>query len=78
MGLYDSSDFLKSFGKNLKEIRKKKQLSFRKLAASCNIDHSDIAKMEKGEINITLLTLQELANGLEIHPKKLLDFEIEE
>jgi hypothetical protein len=33
--------------------------------------------MEKGEINITLLTILELATALVIHPKKLLDFDFE-
>ena len=70
----ESSDYLIEFGKNLKKFRTKKKLSLRKLAAACNVDHSDIGKIEKGEINITLLTLLELAKGLEIHPKKLMDF----
>lgn len=78
MGEINSDNYLISFGKNLKTIRTKKKLSLRTLAASCNVDHSNIGKMEKGEINVTILTLLDLANGLEITPKKLLDFEIEE
>ena len=74
----NSDDFLKRFGKNLKKIRAKKGISLRELAASCNVDHSNIGKIEKGEFNITLLTILELSKGLEIHPKKLLDFDIEE
>lgn len=74
----NSDDFLKSFGKNLKKIREKKGVSLRELAASCNVDHSNIGKIEKGEFNITLLTILELSKGLEIHPKKLLDFEVGE
>ena len=71
------SDFLIQFGKQLEKLRKKKDLSYRKLAQNCNIDYSDISKIEKGKANITMLTLLELAKGLEIHPKKLLDFEFE-
>lgn len=74
----NSYDFLKSFGKNLKKIREKKEVSLRELAASCNVDHSNIGKIEKGEFNITLLTILELSKGLEIHPKKLLDFEFDQ
>ena len=71
-------NYLNSFGKNLKTIRtKSKKLSLRKLAANCNIDHSDIGKMEKGETNMTLLTIFDLAKGLGVHPKKLLDFEFD-
>jgi transcriptional regulator with XRE-family HTH domain len=75
MGKDPSQDYLKQFGANLKVLRKAKNLSLRKLAAACNIDHSDIAKMEKGQINITILTIRELAQALQIHPKKLLDLE---
>lgn len=69
--------YLKTFGENLKKIRKKKSLSLRVLSASCSIDYSDISKIEKGKVNITILTLTELAMGLDIHPKKLLDFEFD-
>ncbi len=74
------SDFLIQFGKQLEKLRKKKDLSYRKLAQNCNIDYSNISKIEKGteKANITMLTLLELAKGLEIHPKKLLDFDFEE
>ena len=68
---------LKTFGENLRKCRVKAKLSLRALAASCNIDHSDIAKMEKGEINITLLTLIELSKGLDIQPKKLMDLDFD-
>lgn len=71
------SDFLEQFGKQVEKLRKKKNLSYRKLAQNCNIDYSDISKIEKGKANITMLTLLELAKGLEVHPKKLLDFEVE-
>ena len=70
--------YLKAFGANLKKVRKDKLLSYRQLSHNCNIDYSDISKIEKGEINITLTTTRELAAGLEVHPRDLLDFEIPE
>lgn len=69
------SKFLKAFGENLMQVRQTKGLTQRGLASLCSIDHSDISKMERGEINITIVTLQELASALEVKPKKLLDFE---
>jgi len=79
MSLDERRNYLNNFGKNLKTIRtKNKKLSLRKLAANCNIDHSDIGKIEKGDVNITLLTVFDLAKGLGVHPKKLLDFDFEE
>ena len=72
-----TSDVLSKLGDNIKALRTKKKLSLRQLAAQCDVDHSDIAKIEKGERNFTILTLLELAKGLEVHPRKLLDFDIE-
>ncbi|MBS1505931.1 MAG: helix-turn-helix transcriptional regulator [Cyclobacteriaceae bacterium] len=63
------------FGKRLSQIRKAKKLSFRQFAVLCDVDYSDIKKMEKGDINITIATLMDLAIGLGIHPKELLNFE---
>lgn len=73
------SDFLIQLGKQVEKLRKKKNLSYRKLAQNCNIDYSNISKIEKGteKANITMLTLLDLAKGLDVHPKKLLDFEFE-
>ena len=66
---------LVQFGKRLAHLRKSKKLSYRKLAASCDIDHSDIKKFEKGEVNVTILTLIEPSIGLGVHPKELMNFD---
>ena len=65
------------FGENLQKIRDGKKLSLLQLSYNCSIDESNISKIEHGKFNITLATIVELANGLEIHPKKLLDFDID-
>ncbi len=62
-------------GKHLKSLRKEKKQTYRKMAQQCNIDYGDIQKIESGKINITVLTLIELAKGLNIPPKDLLDFD---
>lgn len=62
------------FGKQLEVLRVKKDLSFRALAQRCDIDHSDISKIEKGQINIQIGTVMELAKGLNVHPRELFDF----
>jgi transcriptional regulator with XRE-family HTH domain len=64
-------------GKRVYELRKAKKLSLRELAQRCDIDHSDIGKYEKGEINIKITTVYELARGLEVHPKELFNFDFE-
>lgn len=77
MGKDPSQEYLMKFGENLKKIREANDLSQRGLATLCRIDHSDISKIERGEKNITILTVLELATALGMKPKKLLDFEVE-
>lgn len=69
-------DLQGSFGSNLKRIREEKGFSLRALAANCDLDDSQISKIENGKKNIQLSTIFELAKGLEIEPKELLDFKI--
>lgn len=67
-------DILIRFGKHLESLRKKQNLSLRKLALNCNIDHADVKKYENGEFNLTLITLIELAKGLGLTLKELMEF----
>lgn len=62
-------------GKHLKTIRLAKKLTYRKMAQLCNIDYGDIQKIESGKINITFLTLRELAKAMGQAPHTLIDFE---
>jgi len=68
------SDLQLSFGKHLQEIRLNKGLSLRALATRCDLDDSKISKIENGKLNVQLSTIIELAKGLDIDPKDLLDF----
>lgn len=65
---------LRRFGQRLADIRKQKKLSQREVSYGCNIDYSKIAKIEKGQINITFKTILELSRGLEVHPRELFDY----
>lgn len=69
-------DYLIAFGKHVTKIRESKGLSLREVAQLCDLDHSNIAKIEKGQKNCQLLTLVELATGLGVEPKELLDIEL--
>ena len=66
------------FGEHLQKLREKKKLSLRDLASNCDLDSSNISKIEHGAFNVTLGTIIELAKGLEVHPYELLkvDFEL--
>ncbi|MGB8191247.1 MAG: helix-turn-helix transcriptional regulator [Chitinophagaceae bacterium] len=68
---------IERFGEQLAKVRGQKGLSLRQLSQRCNIGHDQISRIENGKANITLLTLFDLAEGLEVHPKKLLEFKLE-
>jgi len=74
MAKNSGNQYLIQFGQHLRSLRKSKNLSLRKLAAKCNVEHADIVRYEKGEINMTFMTLVELSKGLEIGIKELIDF----
>lgn len=65
-------DILILFGTNLRRIRKDKGFSQRELSSRCNIDNADISRMENGAINITMTTLQQLADAMDIAVWELL------
>lgn len=65
---------LKKFGQHLKKLREKKGLSVRELASRCDVEYAKISRLENNKANLTLTTFLELADGLEIDPKELVDF----
>lgn len=69
---------LGQFADHLKHLRNEKGLSIRELAARCNVDFSKIGKIEKKKANLTLTTLIELAEGLDMHPKDLLNIDFDQ
>ncbi|SDX34081.1 helix-turn-helix domain-containing protein [Aequorivita viscosa] len=64
-----------TLGENIKKYRESKGFSYRELAQLCDVDHSQISKIEKGQISLEVITLCDIANGLGVHPKDLLDIE---
>ena len=73
----NKKEILIKFGENLSDLRKKRNLSLRKLSTLCDVDYSDIKKYEDGDVNPTLSTIVELASGLGIHPKELMEFGVD-
>jgi transcriptional regulator with XRE-family HTH domain len=69
---------LQRFRENLAQIRKEKGLSQRGLSYLCDVDHTKISKLESDEdTNLNLTTLFELARGLAVHPKELIDYDMD-
>jgi len=71
----DYTDLQRKFGEHVKQLREGLNLSLREVSANCELDHSNISKIERGLFNTQLSTIIELAKGLDIPAKKLLDFE---
>jgi transcriptional regulator with XRE-family HTH domain len=74
----NGDQYLKKFGEKLEALKKASGLSYRKIAANCNVEHSDIKRYVDGKINPTLLTIIDLAKGLNVEPKELLNIQWEE
>lgn len=70
-------DYLFYFGNHIQNLRNAQKLSLRQLAQRCDVDFSEISKIEKGERNIQITTIVELAKGLGKQPKELFDFSFE-
>ena len=63
--------FLQKIGAQIVEIRIKKGISSAELARRCDLDPPNITRIEKGRVNIGIVTLQEICTALEI---KIEDF----
>lgn len=66
------SSLIKLTARNIKLLRLKKGLSQEELAEMSGYHRTYIGSVERGERNITLTTLETLANSLEIEPFALL------
>lgn len=69
-----NSEFLIKFGKNLKEIRKSKGFTQAELANDIGIEISQISRIERGIINTSLSTTNEIAKALKIDIVELFKF----
>ncbi|KQX51154.1 helix-turn-helix domain-containing protein [Paenibacillus sp. Root444D2] len=72
------SDFLRLVGERLRMVRKLKGLTQDQLAEKTGKDSmskSHISDIERGQRNISLLTLEILMNALEIDPSELFNFQ---
>ena len=66
--------YIKKFGDNLRNIRHNKGISQGRLSLLADLPLSQVGRIERGEINTTIITLSKLANALQVEPKLLLDF----
>lgn len=61
---YDT--FLKKVGANIRCIRNEKGLSMEALANEAEIEYRQIGRIERGEINTTIISLHRIAEVLKV------------
>jgi transcriptional regulator with XRE-family HTH domain len=62
----------KQVGARVRELREERGLSQEALAAVCNLHRTYVGLIERGERNLTLTTIQQIAEGLGVQPAELL------
>ena len=65
----------KAVGKRIKELREEKKMAQQTLAAACNFEKSNMARLEAGNTNPTIWTWSKIADSLSVTLKELVDFE---
>lgn len=68
----DKHKILIELGARIRKIREEKGLSLREVAARCDVDHSNIGKIERGEYDLRFTTLYQIALAMEVKIEKLL------
>lgn len=75
MGYIRNEKALILVGKNIKRLRELKGYSQREFADICNMESSQIGRIELGKINTSVSVLFKIAEVLQIKPSELLDVE---
>lgn len=74
MAIKDHSALKERFGAHLKKVREEKGYTLLELDYRCDLNESNISKIENGKFDIRLSTIFELAKGLGVEAKELVNF----
>lgn len=66
------NDLAQKIGQAIRVCRTEQKITQEKLALLCNIDRSYLGRIERGEVNITVYKLYEIAYILEVEPYVIL------
>lgn len=61
-----------AIGQLIRNIRTKRNITQEALALQCGIDRSYMGRIERGEVNLTVEKIYEIASVLEVDAKELL------
>ena len=70
-------DIRSTFGNNLRHYRQKAGISQDALAAKMGVDRAHVSAMERGQQNVTIITLWHAALALDVKPAALLEETVE-
>jgi len=70
---YDN--FLKEFGKQVRLTRKERSMSMEAVAYKAGIEYRQLGRIERGEVNTTIISLLKIAEALEIDIKRFFDIQ---
>lgn len=69
--------YLKIFGDHVKRLRLSNNFTIERLAITANVSYSQISRIEAGQINPTICTIQVIAKAMKVHPMEFFNFEYE-
>ena len=67
--------YLKKFGNNLRKIRKEKGFTMEGLANEAEIEYRQLGRIERGEINTSIISLLRICEVLQIEISSLFNIE---
>ncbi len=67
----DKKKLQSAIGKRIKELRESKNIPQQDLAAACDFEKSNMARLEAGNTNPTLYTLKKIAENLKVNLEDL-------
>lgn len=71
-----NKQLIDSFGEQLRKVRKEKGLSQRDLAYAADVSISQISRIERGEVNVTISSAYAIAIAMDITLAELFNFEV--
>lgn len=74
MQIQTENIYLKKVGSNLRRLRKEKGLTMEAVANEAEIEYRQLGRIERGEINTTILSLLKIAKVLGIEMSVVFEF----
>jgi transcriptional regulator with XRE-family HTH domain len=69
---FKDDKLLVQIGDKIRKIRTERGISQEFLANECDVDYSQINRMELGKVNFRVSLLTKIASALKVHPQDLL------